>query len=105
PPCDPSSGQAHQSIKVNTGANQLSSQKHSSSTSHCAITAQCTYTHTHTQPTLILPAMEVMTPCTSTKKGVRRPWVHGGGASCLGKNARGLEWPGLGNGLAIVPQE
>lgn len=34
-----------------------------------------------------------------------KPRVHGGGASCLGKNARGLEWPGLGNGLAIVPQE
>lgn len=34
-----------------------------------------------------------------------RPWVHGGGASRLGKNARGLESPGLGSGLAIVPQE
>ncbi|KAE8288460.1 hypothetical protein D5F01_LYC12332 [Larimichthys crocea] len=34
-----------------------------------------------------------------------RLWVHRGGASCLGKNARGLEWPWLGNGLAIVPQE
>lgn len=34
-----------------------------------------------------------------------RLWVGGGGASCLGKNARDLEWPGLGNGMAIVPQE
>lgn len=31
--------------------------------------------------------------------------VAGGGSSCLGKNARGLEWPGLGSGLAIVPHE
>lgn len=29
----------------------------------------------------------------------------GWGGSCLGKNARGLEWPGLGSGLAIVPHE
>lgn len=36
----------------------------------------------------------------------QRPRVRGaGGASCLGKNVRGLEWPGLGSGLAIVPQE
>lgn len=34
-----------------------------------------------------------------------RPWVHSGGASRLGKNARGLERPGFGSGLAIVPQE
>ncbi|KAK2910585.1 hypothetical protein Q8A73_008300 [Channa argus] len=34
-----------------------------------------------------------------------RPRVHDGGASCLGKNAKGLEWPGLGNCLAIIPQE
>lgn len=39
PLCDPSTGQAHQRLKVNAGANQLSSQKHSASTSHCAITA------------------------------------------------------------------
>lgn len=39
PLCDPSTGQAHQRLKVNAGANQLSSQKHSVSTSHCAITA------------------------------------------------------------------
>lgn len=31
----------------------------------------CTVAHTHTWLTLILPAMEVMTPCTSTKKGMR----------------------------------
>lgn len=32
-------------------------------------------------------------------------WRCGGGRSCLGKNARGLEWLGLGSGLAIVPHE
>lgn len=40
PLCDHSSGQAHLRLKVNTGANQISSQKHSSSTSHCAIPTQ-----------------------------------------------------------------
>ncbi|KAI4811764.1 hypothetical protein KUCAC02_014640, partial [Chaenocephalus aceratus] len=44
-------------------------------------------------------------PPASSGQGFHRPWVHGGEASRLGKNARGLEWPGLGNGLAIVPQE
>ncbi|TNN41340.1 hypothetical protein EYF80_048489 [Liparis tanakae] len=34
-----------------------------------------------------------------------RPWVHSGGASRLGKNARGVERPGFGSGLAIVPRE
>ncbi|CAB1422477.1 unnamed protein product [Pleuronectes platessa] len=34
-----------------------------------------------------------------------RPPIHSGEASCLGKIAGGLVWPGLGNGLAIVPQE
>lgn len=52
PLCDPSTGQAHQRLKVNTRANQLSSQKHSASTSHCAITAHtlmyvCMHAPTH----------------------------------------------------------
>lgn len=68
PLCDPSTCQAHRRLKVNTGANQISRQKHSSSTSHCAIPTQA---YRRTRSTLILPAMEVMTPCTSTKKGMR----------------------------------
>lgn len=46
PPRDPTTGQTHQRLKVNSGANQFSSLKHSSSASHCAITAQA-YTHTY----------------------------------------------------------
>lgn len=52
PLCDPSIGLAHQRLKVNAGANQLSSQKHSASTSHCAINAHtlvyvCMHTPAH----------------------------------------------------------
>lgn len=42
----------------------------------------------------------------STSSETLGPWLGSGGeGNCLGKNVRGLEWPRLGSGLAIVPQE